>query len=220
MENETRRNKAYGMVEVGRVNCGGDVALCGSNLRHRTTIRLSIKEGYVSRMLNRDWHHSGRTLVEVEMSPYQWAELISSVGCGPSVPCTIRYDGKEHITYDGEEPIREVFDGEFKDSVNKATETVQTAIHSCEELMKKKTLNKADKEQLLDLLSKINRELTDVIPFISKSFGEEMDRAVAHGKLELDAWREAQIHHIASTVLADQIQNGALGDAPKVELPE
>lgn len=55
------------MTKVGRVNCGSDVPLYGFNIRHMTTIQLSIKEGYVSRMLNQDWHHSGRTLMEDEL---------------------------------------------------------------------------------------------------------------------------------------------------------
>jgi len=52
---------------------------------------MYLREGEVSRELNRDFYFGGKRIVECEMSYSQFAEAITSMNMGTGVPVTIRY---------------------------------------------------------------------------------------------------------------------------------
>lgn len=87
---------AFGMIAVhrGQVSPPGSV-LFDSELRHGNVIALSIARGRRKRDLNRDWLYRDKELLELEFSEAQWASLVSAVGQGSGVPCTIRQVGYE-----------------------------------------------------------------------------------------------------------------------------
>lgn len=80
---------AFGVATVTRGH-GTGTSLFQSDLLHNQTITLAIHEADRTRALNRDWVHSGKSIVEVEMSLAQWGSLVSAVGLGSGVPVTIR----------------------------------------------------------------------------------------------------------------------------------
>lgn len=121
------------------------------------------------------------------MSQSQWAEMVSSIGIGEGTPCTIRHlDGKrvEDCPYTS---VREQFDKEFDDSVQESLKNLRDAVAACEELLAKKSLTKADREQVLDLVRKAYREVSDSVPFIKSQFTEQMDKTVKEAKGEIEA---------------------------------
>jgi len=80
---------AFGVATVSRAE-GTARSLFQSDLRHNSTIRLSLHRAERVRDLDRDWTHPTEELVEVEMSLAQWGALVSSIGIGSGVPVTIR----------------------------------------------------------------------------------------------------------------------------------
>lgn len=132
------------------------------------------------------------------MSQSQWAEMVSSIGMGEGTPCTIRHlDGKrvEDCPYTS---VREQFDEEFDDSVQESLEGLRNAVTACEELLGKKTVTKADREQVLSLIRKACREVSDAVPFIKKQFTEQMDNTVKEARGEIEAFA---MNHALATVL-------------------
>ncbi|WP_433855101.1 hypothetical protein [Streptomyces kronopolitis] len=127
---------AFGVAVVTRSSGSGRL-LFQSDLLHNETILLSVREATRKRDLNHDWVHSGRELVEIEMSLAQWGSLVSSMGLGSGVPVTIRRT--EHDAFVPEIPhqprtaeslreVREVTDRMYA-RVKAATAALHEAIH-------------------------------------------------------------------------------------------
>lgn len=93
---ETFKHEGFGMISIGRVHCGGSgQVLYGSNVSHHEYIQLKISTGYLNRHLNRDWFHEDKTLIEINLSPVQFAEMISVGMNNGSTPCTLTwFNGK------------------------------------------------------------------------------------------------------------------------------
>ena len=82
---DREEHESYGLVGVSRIS-GSDRNLFGSSIRHKNTMMLRVKRANKERHLNRDWYHANETIVEVEMSPVQYAEMISSPNVGEGIP--------------------------------------------------------------------------------------------------------------------------------------
>ncbi|WP_412075421.1 hypothetical protein ACLF6K_05740 [Streptomyces xanthophaeus] len=127
---------AFGVAVVTRRH-GSGRSLFQSDVLHNETVALSVHEATRKRDLNHDWVHSGRELVEIEMSLAQWGSLVSSMGLGSGVPVTIRRT--EHEPFVPEIPhqprtaeslreVQEVTDRMYA-GVKKATAALHEAIH-------------------------------------------------------------------------------------------
>lgn len=182
---------SFGQIEVTRCHCSGKTSLYGSSLSQHQTIRVTLYRSQLGRMLNKNWYHTKERLFEIEMSPTQWAEFISSMNIGGGVPCTIRIDSDGQVEPCPEIPTRQLFDSEFRETVEDSSKKINEAISICADLMNKKTLTKADRNELMEYLNQIKRNLTDAIPFIQQSFTEQMDKTVHEAKGEIEATKEA-----------------------------
>lgn len=57
---------SYAMMSVSKVSSNVGMPLFGSSIKHRDTIKLTIKRGHVRRRLNQDWYYGNERLIEVE----------------------------------------------------------------------------------------------------------------------------------------------------------
>ena len=210
-ESTIDRHPSYGAITLGRISSGAPHPMYGSSVKHRDTIRLTVHHGECKRMLSGDWYSPKDTIVEVEMTQNQWAELVSSVGIGAGVPCTIKW-----LNGPVEEPPFQskaaVFQKEFKECMDGAISDADKAITKAKELLEKKTLTKADRTELLELLRSVQSAVKSEAPFIYKRFNEQMERTSTEVKGELEAWQLNRITELAAIGLAS-------GAAP-IELPD
>ena len=197
---QSETHPSYGMLQISRIH-GYTGSLFGSSVQNHNSIRLSIHPGKVDRHLNQDRYDADSTaLVEIEMSPAQFAEAITTLNCGPGVPCTIRYlNGKtveECPAIHKREQIKNEFDGEMR----RLAERFKDGVSRVQELMKSgKPLSKAQREEVYWLVEKLHQDLNSNIPFIHDQFNEAMDKTVAEAKSEVDAFIT---HAVVSTGLA------------------
>ena len=180
-------HESYGTIVVTRMQSGKEHPLFGSSIQHRNTIRLEIRQAGISRTLSTDFIHPGKQIIEVEMSQSQWAEMVSSIGIGEGTPCTIRHLSGNRLEGCPYTSVREQFDEEFDDSVQESLKGLRDAVTACEELLTKKSLTKADREQVLALVRKAYQEVSDSVPFIKSQFTEQMDKTVKEAKVEIEA---------------------------------
>lgn len=75
MDNE-KKEDYMGMVSWHR-NIGAPRTLFGTEIQSNP-ITLTIKRATECRELSRNWYHSDKQLVEIEMSPIQWAEFLTN----------------------------------------------------------------------------------------------------------------------------------------------
>lgn len=201
---EKTTHPAYGMLSFSR-RSGGRTPLFGSSIEHRDTIAMTLTHGDVTRGLNSDWYHGNGVIAEVEMSYSQFAEAITSMNMGSGVPVTVRRTEK-----DGRIPEcdfinkKEQFQDELKERLSNATKTSRSLIDEVRSLFnEKKTLTKADKEDIISKLSKVYSEIDGNINFTYEMFNEQMDKTVMEAKGEIEAFYQNKVNSIAQAVLVE-----------------
>ena len=201
IETNKEKHESYGMISLNR-SYGSEQYLFGSSIPHDNVITLTIREGEVDRTLNKDWFSGKRRLIQVNMSESQFAELITSFGQGDGVPCTLREvmgERKEECPFENK---RMQFENEIKEHIEEIHSDTEKLIKEVAYLFnEKKTLNKADKEKVIDLLNKINREIKSNTPFIMSQFNEQMDKTVKEAKGEVEAFTQNKMHSLALDAL-------------------
>lgn len=195
---------SYGTLLFNRAY-GGKTPLFGSNIEHSNVITMELRHADITRGLNRDDIFGDKPIVKVEMSYSQFAEAITSFGQGTGIPVTICYTEK-----DGKIPPcdfvskREQFTGEFKEQTDKAMEKSKELINEVAELFSsKKTLTKADKENILKKLNMLNYDIGSNIGFIADQFNEQMDKTVMEAKGEIESFCQNKINAIANASLVE-----------------
>jgi hypothetical protein len=190
MEETKFTHPSFGMVRWNRTQGGKTSDLFGSSIEYQDTITLTIARGEVTRNLNRDWYYARKDLIEIQMTPIQFAEFITSPNQGSGIPCTIRYTAQDGTIPGQEIPMkRKQFEDEFEkecQNINKNFETLKQSINDL------KVSNKV-KEELQSQLFKVSRIMDDHIPFIQKSFNEQVDKTVLEAKVEVEAFVENKI---------------------------
>src|SRR5271157_1310881 len=177
-EETTLKHESYGMVGINRTQSSGTY-LFGSIANHRSFITLSVKRASVTRHLASDWYHAeSRDLIEIEMSHSQFAELITSPGIGDGVPCTIRAFNEKLVE---ECPAPEEFESKYAEDLKATTKETVAGLTALSQKLSQallpgeKALNKTALKELLSEIQSAVSSITDSIPFIEKSFGEEME---------------------------------------------
>lgn len=195
---------SYGTIMFNRSN-SRVTPLFGSSIKHNNVITMELRHADIERGLNRDWVYGKAPIAEIEMSYSQFAEAITSFGCGSGVPCTIRYTEK-----DGRIPEcdfvskREQFTDEFKGKTKEAMNESQQLIQDVTDLFsQKKALTKADKEAVISKLRKLSMDLGCNLDFIADQFNEQMDKTVMEAKGEIESFCQNKINAIASASLVE-----------------
>lgn len=195
---------SYGTLLFNRAY-GGKTPLFGSSIEHSNTITMELRHANITRSLNEDNIFGSEPIIKVEMSYSQFAEAITSFGQGTGIPVTIRYTEK-----DGRIPEcdfvskREQFAGEFKEQTNKAMEKSKELINEVAELFSsKKTLTKADKENILRKLNMLDSDIGSNLDFVADQFNEQMDKTVMEAKGEIESFCQNKINAIASASLVE-----------------
>ena len=89
MSKDYQSHPSYGMVSISRCQSSGTV-LHGSDIPHNSIISIEIAKGAVARDLNRNWHVRDGEIIRIDLSPVQYAELISNMNT-QGVPCTLKW---------------------------------------------------------------------------------------------------------------------------------
>ena len=169
---------SYGTLLFNRAY-GGKTPLFGSSIEHSNVITMELRHADITRGLNRDDIFGDKPIVKVEMSYSQFAEAITSFGQGTGIPVTIRY-------------------------TDKAMEKSKELINEVAELFSsKKTLTKADKENILKKLNMLNYDIGSNIGFIADQFNEQMDKTVMEAKGEIESFCQNKINAIANASLVE-----------------
>ena len=184
------KHESFGLVGVSRVSHSHGTSLFGSSIKHSNTIRLSIKTAEVNRRLNRDWYHGNDKLIEIELSPTQFAEMITCMNMGNGVPCTLRYlEDHKRLENPPEVKQREIFEQEFQENVDKIKDFYKNDFKQIKEtLLKKGTIKIGERKQTINIITKLINTLEDAMPFLQKGFNESMDKTVSEAKGEVEAF--------------------------------
>lgn len=204
-ENQKETHESYGMLRIGRLS-GHDTHLFGSSIPHRNTICLAINPGVVERSINHDHYYAGREpYIEVEMSQSQFAEAITSMNMGPGVPVTIRQRNGENIEEPNFTNKRMQFEQEFKTRMQNLQNRLERLTENAEDVLaNKKSITKSDRQTILGELNALKIELTSNIPYVAKSFNEQMDQTSKEAKAEVEAFTINKVNQLGLEKLHEQ----------------
>lgn len=188
MEDEVIKHPAQVLVGFNRRHRGGPGAgmtLYGTRVRHGTTIALHIKRAETHRNCSHDWFFGREQLIEVVMSPPQFAELISSMNCGDGIPATLVQHLGEDVPKLPETVIEE---DKVRNEIKNAAEEVAPKFQELRSAIESAKLSQTGRKELLDKLFEVERRVSDWIPFYVTSMTEKVGKMVSDAKISVDAF--------------------------------
>jgi hypothetical protein len=205
----TYRDPAMVTVQFSRINAGGlrGHVLFGSSVACDQIIQLSIMEGEVSRDLSQDWVHGHKNIVEVWMTPAQFAELLTSMNYGSGAPGTLRFLRNEGEFELPELPSKsEQFREEIDRDVAEFQRTIARASKKAKELLDDpKPPTKAMRQELKLMIDGIEKFAGDHLPFVMDQFNRQMAKTVTECKAEVDAF----VTHVVQKTGLDALKSSA-----------
>lgn len=211
-------HSGYGVMTITRQQVNPPTALFGSSIKHGNVINVTISHADLKRGINHDWYHANGRICEIELSLSQFADMITSIGNGDGVPCTIHFTERDgYIPRIDYESKIEQHRGEFKDQLSDVKSSIKNVYDIAEELFSsKKTLNKADKQKILDALAKANRDIGCNAEYALDCFNEQMEKSVTEARGEIEAFMQNQIQNIAMKAIATNVDENGLPDFDKM----
>lgn len=211
MEGNIDKHPSYALLSFSRVSGRGQT-LFGSSIQHDNTIRMKVKPAKLERNLNTDWFLSdGREFLEIEMSYSQFAEAITSMNMGEGVPVTLRYLNGDEIERPDFKNKRLEFENEFQERMDVIEKKLKQLTEQSEEILtNKKSINKGDREQILNQIKMLQQEVRSNIPFVLSCFNEQMDKTVKEAKAEVEAFTQHKMQSLGFEKLEElkQLNSG------------
>jgi hypothetical protein len=191
MTDKFERHESYGMAVFSRLQRCGSVRLFGSAITdHPTTIELKIVPGKLEHHLSEDWFQGDSLpLMVVEFSAAQFAGLLTTMNVGSGVPCTIRSFNGQSVSEPPYRPMEsEKVRTGFEEEMAQWGKKLRAQAKSLLELLNKPTINKADRVAIKGWVGTVVQEIESNIPFVLSQFQGAVDRTMAAGKAEIDAF--------------------------------
>jgi hypothetical protein len=199
---EKEEHESFGLLQISRQTCSPAINLFGSSIAHSNLISLRICRGEKHRDLSHDWYFDSETLVEVIMSNTQFAEAITSLNTGCGVPVTLhRVHGKD-VAPCPEVHKRKEIEREFAARCKTIADRTQEAADEATKILSGSgTLKKEDRKKLSDLIFLIQQEMKHNLPFVNKSFDEQIDKTITEAKGECEAFFTNAVHKLGIEAL-------------------
>lgn len=177
---------SYGRISVSRIN--GKTELFGTDLQHSNFMRLTISTATCGQDLGRNWYNEEEVVTEVYMSCVQYAEMISSPNT-TGVPCTLATtQEKGRIKY---APMTKLIDNiqeVAKETLEEAKQRNLKVKAEVTALFDKKSLNKADKKAILDLIEGLSSGITSSLPFYEEQFKKRVESTKLEARMEVESY--------------------------------
>lgn len=205
-----KEHPSYGQLVLSRATCCSPQLLHGSSVANNTIINLELYEGKVARELSGWWYSRGKLIASVEMTPAQWAELISSFNMASGVPCTIRFNNGEvepYVEPFPEKTTEKIVEGEYDKCITEVIEKIREIEKELEQVPKKSL-----RQSLQEKLANLNMALSRNIPFMKKRFKEDLEKSVQASKMDFDTWYTHNLQILGMQTLNEHMKTISLPD--------
>lgn len=213
-EVQVEQHESYGIVGLSRVTCGaagGGINLFGSSIRQSEVIALRLATARVQREVGRNWYSADKHIIEVYLSPNQFAELVTHMNVGEGVPCTITRHQGRMMQPCPEYNQGEKFERDFRNDVLRIMQRTHDLIADVKARFDKKNVGATDKKAILDELAMIQQDIEQNLPYVHSTFREAMDKTATEAKAAVEAFVENKIRSAGLD---------ALQGRPVIALPE
>lgn len=203
-KSDIRNDRNIGIINVTRGYGSSSNRFVGSTVPSDTTITISIRNAEkFSDKFSKETFYGKENIVEVEMTPNQWAELITTINYGSGTPCTVTMIGNERIpqTYETES-VFEYHNSKLQsDFEQKTTEFKTLFAEALDILDNKKTITKSDRDTIARAYRNVERFFGDSAPFMQKLFKEDLERHTVDAAIAFKHDMDAVIKSLAKAQL-------------------
>jgi len=211
MKNETNKFKhpSYGMISASKCSCSFDKNFYGSETKHSNFVTLEIHTSDVTRGLNQDWYYADDKIIQVALTPLQWAELLTTMNTS-GVPCTLEWikdEGKIETPPELTDKI-DLHKLEFEKYTRETLDKINNALNSLEVGISEGKGNRFLKEQLEDLKTQ-TKNLKPNLNFAVTQFDKHIDKVVTESKQKIESIIEHKIITLGKEALLHNINNGS-----------
>ena len=208
MDDKTYEKDYMGVITWGRLQCGSPLPMFGSEIKTDSPVYIRISQASVTNWggtpTDRHVHGKNPAIVEVEMTPIQWAEFLTAGHVDSGVPCTItRIHGKptspvemENLAYEYGQHIDEKFN-DFRDGIKRFETEIEQALESG------KPMGKTQMKELLHSMRCFRENSPASIRYAHDRFREDMAKIVARAKAEVNAYAELRLGDYGVKCLMD-----------------
>jgi hypothetical protein len=201
MNKQKETHPCYGKIQISKFQ--GDSRFFGSDVNHRGGISIEISRASVERSLSKDWVFDEETLVHINLSPLQFAELITTGMNTDGVPCTIKRDAGGAVEQADFKDGIEEFKSEYDDTTEESARLITDALSVVDECLNGNTVKKKDVRVLKAKLEFALQHVRSNIPFVRKCFGRHINRSIVEAKTSVENFIESKIRHLGLKGLQD-----------------
>lgn len=200
---------SFGQLQISRITVGGEgkFNLYGSSIKHSNLIALRIHESSHIIEEEHDWYFEQGRIIEVYLSPSQFAEAITTLNVGSGVPCTINYrrDMQDSIESPPINSKQEQHSEHFRERMSKFATNLTEFQHKTNVILTgDKTPSKKERGDIVKELGFIIQEIKENIPYFEQQFKKQMEKTIVEAKAEIEAFVN---HAITSTGLKTLQEN-------------
>lgn len=209
-ENEVEeKHPAFGMISFSRTQ-GGHPNLFGSGITHNEKIRMTLHTAKKFRSKYSENYMDQERIIEVELSPNQFAEAITSLNYGSGVPCTIRSmrqgENEQYLPlpYFNLAGRKAEIQQDLKDKMGEFSERVAEDKEKISKIINKDgAINKGDRKALAGYFNQMMQEIKSNIPFLQKCMQEGFDDMTVEAKTEVEAYLNRAVGILGERALSN-----------------
>lgn len=204
---ENEKSEDYmGMISWSKTSCSSPRAMFGTEIKTDHPIKVSISHAVENRELNRNWYFPHKEIVEIEMSPVQWAEFLTS-GNTSGVPCTLKEIEGKRMSEPKFDNVFDVYNKEVEEHLNNTVNDVKKISETLNDLIESKKISSKSAESLKLILDKVQMNLSSNMDYTKACFKDDMSNVVMKAKAEFNAYVESRIYEIGiETIKSDSVK--------------
>lgn len=185
--NESESHPSYGHITIGRQSSNRE-RLFGTAANGHNCITIEISEATFEHdpQTGSCYIHPAKRVIEVTMSPLQFAEVIGNLNCAEGQACTITWrEGKGHIHPPDKSTTRlDILADNFRRNMCALGKECDEFLVMARALKEKANVNKGDREAFVKLAEGLVAKITATTPYIAEQFTDVVERMVAETKLD------------------------------------
>ncbi|MFA5071198.1 MAG: hypothetical protein WC511_02395 [Candidatus Pacearchaeota archaeon] len=200
MEKEIEKHHpSYAVVRLSHRHGGGQ-SFFGSKIKCDSYIGLTISRAYEYRRLSENRYLNKEELIELRLTPNQFAELLTSMNAGVGVPATIEHINRERV----EDPPVESEMDTYKREIEEQGVEAKEAVLELKQLLSEIKMTKADQARVKSAFCKVENEVFHNMPFVVSQAKECVDKAITEAKGAIDSFWTGIISRLGFQALSDK----------------
>lgn len=188
------RHDCFGQISVTKVACSGGHSMFGSALNHANYISITLNRASLERRRGRDQVLAEEPIVRFAVSEAQWAQLVSSIGCGTGTPVTLERAPSRgtpilSVPDLDSDPIQNTFESEMNTLCEKYLadgKQLQAELMSLSEGTTTPTKKKL--RELAQQMAALMEGMPNAMASLQNQFSETMEQTTEAAKVEVESF--------------------------------